>query len=96
MAGTTMIVEPTAVAPRSVREPAWALEGLEGRVVGFVDNVKPNFHYLVDDLAEILVSKHGVASVVKHRKRTASEPAPGEIIADIVKQCDLVITGSGD
>ena len=28
------------------------LAGLAGKVVGFIDNAKPNFNHLVDDLAD--------------------------------------------
>ena len=90
------IFEPTAATANAARTSRRMLDGLEGKVVGFIDNVKPNFHFLVDDLAELLIVRYGVASVVKHRKRTASVPAPDDIIADVVRQCDLVITGSGD
>ncbi|MBI4194247.1 MAG: hypothetical protein HY526_04120 [Betaproteobacteria bacterium] len=96
MTTNTMIVDPTASTRNAPRQLRRALDGLEGKVVGFIDNVKPNFHFLVDDLAELLIGKYGVSSVVKHRKRTASIPAPDDIIADVARQCDLVITGSGD
>jgi hypothetical protein len=72
------------------------LDSLQGRVVGFIDNSKPNFNFLADDLGELLMSKYGVARVVRHRKPTASVSASREVFADIRKQCDLVITGSGD
>jgi antitoxin component HigA of HigAB toxin-antitoxin module len=72
------------------------LAGLAGKVVGFIDNAKPNFNYLVDDLAELLTSKHGVTRVLKRQKRSASVPAPDEVIKEFAEQCDLVITGSGD
>jgi antitoxin component HigA of HigAB toxin-antitoxin module len=72
------------------------LAGLAGKIVGFIDNAKPNFNYLVDDLAELLTSKHGVKRVLKRQKRSASVPAPDEVIKEFAEQCDLVITGSGD
>jgi len=72
------------------------LSTLQGKVVGFIDNSKPNFSFLVDDLAELLVARHGVAAVIRHRKLSASIPASEETIADVKRQCDLVITGSGD
>jgi hypothetical protein len=72
------------------------LAGLAGKVVGFIDNAKPNFNYLVDDLAELLTSQHGVKRVLKRQKRSASVPAPDEVIREFAEQCDLVITGSGD
>jgi hypothetical protein len=72
------------------------LAGLAGKVVGFIDNAKPNFNHLVDDLAELLTSKHGVKRVLKRQKRSASVPAPDDVIKEFAEQCDLVITGSGD
>jgi hypothetical protein len=72
------------------------LAGLAGKVVGFIDNAKPNFNYLVDDLAELLTSQHGVKRVLKRQKRSASVPAPDAVIREFAEQCDLVITGSGD
>ncbi|MBI4191835.1 MAG: hypothetical protein HY525_15005 [Betaproteobacteria bacterium] len=73
-----------------------ALDKLTGKVVGFIDNGKPNFNYLVDDIAELLVSKYGVATVIKRRKRGPSVPAPDMMIKELSGQCDAVITGSGD
>lgn len=96
MSVSTMILDPTAPAA-SAASHAWRpLDELKGKVVGFIDNSKPNFHYLVDDLAQLLAGKYGVASVVKHRKLAASIPAPDAVIRDVEEQCDLVITGSGD
>ena len=96
MSTSAIILNPTAtggIAPRSAWRP---LDQLAGKVVGFIDNSKPNFQYLVDDLAALLVERHGVAGVVRHRKLGASIPAPDPVLADIEAQCDLVITGSGD
>lgn len=72
------------------------LESLAGKVVGFIDNAKPNFNHLADDIGELLMSKYGVKRVLKRRKRAASVPAPESVYQEYVEQCDLVITGSGD
>lgn len=90
------VFDPTAPYRHEVLQKRHVLDGLRGKVVGFVDNCKPNFNFLVDDLAEVLANRHGVKSTVKHRKLTASSPASAEVMADLAKQCDLVITGSGD
>ena len=97
MTATMTVLDP--VAPAGIAQSGRAfrpLESLQGKVVGFIDNSKPNFNFLVDDLATLLTTKYGVARVVRHRKPTASVSASREIFADIQKQCDLVITGSGD
>jgi hypothetical protein len=96
MTGHSIILDPGAPSGSTAQPMRRALVGLHGKVVGFIDNSKPNFNHLVDDLAEALVKRHGVASVVKHRKRAASNPAPDSVLADIEERCDLVITGSGD
>ncbi len=72
------------------------LDSVRGKAIGFIDNAKPNFRYLVDDLAELLVARHGAAKVVKHRKRGASIPAEESLLGEVTDECDLVITGSGD
>jgi hypothetical protein len=92
----TMILDPTTRPGITPRESWRALDTLKGKVVGFIDNSKPNFHLLADDLAELLITRHGVASVIRHRKLSASIPAPEAAIADVERKCDLVITGSGD
>ena len=97
MSATLTILDPIAPAGiaggKHIFQP---LETLKGKVVGFIDNSKPNFSYLVDDLAQLLMARHGVAAVIRHRKLSASIPAPDAAIADVTRQCDLVITGSGD
>jgi len=73
-----------------------ALDALSGKVIGFIDNAKPNFNYLVDDVAELLLSKHGASAVIKRRKVRAGIAAPDAIMQELSAQCDAVITGSGD
>jgi hypothetical protein len=72
------------------------LEGLAGKIVGFIDNSKPNFRLLAEDMAGILMSRYGVKSTFIHNKPAASIPAPLEILDRYGRDCDLVVTGSGD
>ena len=91
----TVILDPCTPSGGAQR-PWKSLDTLHGKVVAFIDNSKPNFNHLADDLSELLVSRYGVARVVRHRKRAASVPALEAVYADIEANCDLVITGSGD
>lgn len=95
MAGT-LIVDPTATCRNRPQLLRQSIDEFGGKVVGFIDNSKPNFNHLVDDLAELLVEKYGVAKVIKRRKRVQALPASDEVIRELSEQCDLVITGSGD
>jgi hypothetical protein len=90
------ILDPVSPAASAATHAWRPLDTLQGKVVGFIDNSKPNFNHLVDDLSRLLIDKYGAASVVKHRKLAASIPAPDEVIKDVEERCDLVITGSGD
>ena len=95
MTGSTLIYDPVAPAQSEARQSRQALDRLGGKVVGFIDNAKPNFNHLVDDLAELLVGRYGVAGIVKHRKR-GQVPAGDAAIRELAEKCDAVITGSGD
>ena len=96
MTNVTAVLVPTAPIHTAAGRAQLTLESLRDRVIGFIDNAKPNFNALVDDLAELLVEKYEVRKVIKHRKRAASVPAPESVIAELAESCDLVITGSGD
>ena len=98
MADTLILFDPTAPArPADAgARTAVTLSSLVGKVVGFIDNAKPNFGLLADDIGEILQAKLGVARVVKHRKPSASVPARPDVIEALSAECDVVITGSGD
>jgi hypothetical protein len=96
MTKVTAVLAQNAMVRNAGGRSQLTLESLRGRVIGFIDNAKPNFSVLVDDLEELLVSKYEVRRVIKHRKRAASVPAPEAVIAELAESCDLVITGSGD
>ena len=91
-----LLYDPTATRHAGPAVAGRKLDTLAGKVVGFIDNAKPNFNHLVDDLAELLVAKYGVKQVIKRRKHSASVPAPDEVVRELADQCDVVIAGSGD
>ena len=96
MTGSMLVYDPTAPTQNEAQHLRRSLPRLSGAVIGFIDNAKPNFNYLVDDLAALLMSKYGVSNVIKRRKRGAAMPAAEEVIRELASECDLVITGSGD
>ena len=91
-----LLYDPTATRQTGPEKSGAKLASLAGKVVGFIDNAKPNFNFLVDDIADLLVANYGVKRVVMRRKPSASLPASDEIVGELADQCDLVITGSGD
>ena len=95
MAVNMLVFDPVAPQQSEPQKLRPTLDGLAGKVIGFIDNAKPNFNHLVDDLAELLTGKFGVASVVKHRK-PGQVPVSEAVLKDLTERCDAVITGSGD
>jgi hypothetical protein len=91
---TMKILDPIAPC-NEAKQTRLTLDKLDGKVIGFIDNAKPNFNHLVDDLSDLLIAKYGVASVVKHRKR-GQVPVGDATISELAEKCDAVITGSGD
>ena len=63
MTGTVLLYDPTAPRMERPEQAQQLLAGLAGKVVGFIDNAKPNFNHLVDDLAELHTRKQGVKRV---------------------------------
>src|SRR5258705_13879679 len=95
MTENMIVLDPVAQPSNAPAKAQQVLDGLAGKTVGFIDNAKLNFNHLVDDLGELLVSKYGVARVVKHRK-SGQVPVEESVLKEYVERCDAVITGSGD
>ena len=95
MAGTVFLYDPRPAASESAVQLMQTLDDLAGKVVGFIDNAKPNFQFLVEDLEAQLIGQYGVKAVRKHRK-PGQVPVKPEVLQQFVDECDAVITGSGD
>ena len=95
MTAMTLLYDPSAPSENKAL-PLMKVGDFAGKVVGFIDNAKPNFDLLVRDMSELLTRKYGVAEVIVRRKRGASMPADDAVIAELAEKCDVVITGMGD
>jgi hypothetical protein len=96
MSSSLLVYEPTAPCLAQVQKNRHSLDKLAGKVIGFIDNSKPNFNYLAEDLSRLLIEKHGAKSVVMRRKRSASQGLSEAVMNELVEQTDAIITGSGD
>lgn len=95
MSNSIRVYIPEATASGAPRVSLSTLDDLKGKVIGFVDNAKPNFNYLADDLGRLLQDRFGVTAVVKHRKR-GQVPTGDIVMQELAEKCDAIITGSGD
>ena len=69
---------------------------LRGKVLGLLDNSKPNADKLAERFAELLKERYGVASVITRRKLTAQQGAPKQYLDELAAQADFVLSGLGD
>ena len=69
---------------------------LAGRRVAVLDNGKPGADRLLGHLAERLAERTGAAYAGSHRKGSAATPCEEGLLQEILKDVDLVLTGSAD
>ena len=69
---------------------------LNGKVVGLLDNSKPNADKLEERFAQLLRERLDVAKVVTRRKISAQQGAPKEYLDELASQADFILSGLGD
>ena len=80
--------ESTLLAPRP--------DDLNGKTVGLLSNSKRNADKLLDAVCSLLQDTYEFRAVVRLDKGDASRPAPKRIMDQLLEECDLVITATGD
>jgi hypothetical protein len=77
-----------ALAPRP--------RSLDGKVLGVLDNGKWNAGKLLSLVVEALGKEQRFTEVIRVRKPAFSAPAPGELLDDLGRRCDVAVTAIGD
>ncbi len=81
----------------SVRVPAVPrFSDLNGKIIGLLDNSKPNADMLEARFEELLKQSYNIAGVIRRRKLTAQQGAPKEYMEDLAAKADFIISGLGD
>jgi hypothetical protein len=75
---------------------AHALVDLNGKVLGVLDNGKPQGDLLAARFEELLRERYDIARVVRRTKISAQQSAPRQHIADLAAEADFIINGLGD
>ena len=97
MAGKVLLVVPEAPAPTA--EAVFDERRIEkkGIRLGVLDNSKGNADHLLRFIVDSLkTSGVSVASVVMTRKASVSLPAPAEILDQLAKEADVVVSAMAD
>lgn len=90
------VLEPVAETKTIRREVTPRLDSLDGKIVGFLDNTKPNAATLLSAVADLLTKKHHLANTIQTRKELVIKTAGPQIFDMLTERCDAVVTASGD
>ncbi|NIJ11002.1 hypothetical protein FHU38_001346 [Saccharomonospora amisosensis] len=92
------MIDPTATPTERRRATPLAARprSLAGRTVGLLANTKTNAEAMLDAVGSLLNERQGVAGLVRRKKLSITDPVPGDILADLTEQCDVVVVGVGD
>lgn len=94
---TIRLVDPTGVHPGDRRFPlAPRPRDLHGKRVVLLNNSKANSEPILRGIARILDAEFQLADVVHLSKHSASLPPGPELLAEVHRHADVVITGVGD
>jgi hypothetical protein len=78
----------TSLTPRPV--------DLNGLTVGLLANGKRNADQLLANISDLLLAQYQIKGVVARNKNGPSVPASPQLLDELVQQCDVVITATGD
>ena len=92
---TLRMLDPRGTINPKDRPLAPAVETLEGKVIGIIDNGQSNSTTMFQELAKLILEKFHPKEVLFRTKPTHMQGAPKPMMEEIVDRCDAVITGLG-
>ncbi|MEJ2109140.1 MAG: hypothetical protein P8Z37_04345 [Acidobacteriota bacterium] len=92
------ILDPTAKTTVRQERMATGLDDLNGRVIGLVDNRKPNFDIFLERVEKALRRRFPLAEIIRLQKggTGATVPMTPEEMERLAPLCDAVVYGVSD
>jgi hypothetical protein len=94
--GHVLWVSPEAPPQKTVEARPNRLSVSKPLRIGILDNAKSNADHLLGMLIESLQTATPLASVIKRRKPGPAFPAKPDILDDLAREADLVISAMAD
>lgn len=96
MAANISVLSPQGVLAGGAGALAERLATLDGAVLGFIDNGKPNSDVLFARLRKQLSERFRLAEIVYLRKPLSGYQGSKEVPAEMAARCHAIIVGVGD
>lgn len=93
---TTRIYSPEGRVGSAGRTLADSPELLTGKRIGVLDNGKPGAAFLMTEIAQHLADRTGAILGPVLAKGSAATPCEDDVFTRIVREADLVLTGTAD
>jgi hypothetical protein len=92
------VLDPTAKTTAKQERMATGLNDLNGKVIGLVDNRKPNFDIFLERVEKALCQRFQFAEIVRLKKggTGATVPLTPEEMKQLAPKCDAVVNGICD
>mgnify|MGYP004293284197 CR=1 FL=1 len=90
------LYDPTVTGPVRSNSRAVALNSIDGKTIGILENGKLNAVEMLRETAALFEARHGCTVTRLYSKDNASAPAPSETLAAAASEVDFLITGLGD
>jgi hypothetical protein len=92
------VLDPTAKTTTRQEQMAGGLDDLNGKVIGLVDNRKPNFDIFLERVEKAFSQKFPSAEIVRLIKggTGATVPLTPEEMEQLAPKCDAVVYGVSD
>jgi hypothetical protein len=94
--GKVTLVVPEAPAPAAAATAERRKAGKGGLRLGVLDNSKGNADHLLRFIVEGVKAALPVASVVAARKGSVSLPAPADVLDQLTREADFVVSAMAD
>ena len=90
------ILDPTVAPERAEAPTAKRVSGLDGKVLGLLNNSKVNGDHLLALVREELGARYDLRDVIVMTKRGASTVADEATLEALASRCDVAVTAIGD
>ena len=90
------LFDPTVSVSQGQNSRAPRLSSIDGLKIGLLSNGKANADLLLKETAALFEERHGCELLELACKANSSGPAPGPLIERLARECDWLLTATGD